>query len=140
MKFMDLKWAAAGLALFMAAAVTSCDTVTGARLFTPTTTEFDGAWIGEMSLGLREESCRLSRGGIRIRVDGGQITGQARFDRVNGDVVGVIGADGVISFATFTGEWTRDDVSIEGVFGENEATGTWGNDVCHGEWVLRRAR
>jgi|GEM_PF-959912 len=121
-------------------ALVSCDTVTGARLFTPETSEFDGAWIGELSVGFRTESCRLTRGGMRVRVEGGQISGQARFDRSSGTLVGVINDDGTIQFAAFTGVWARDDVTLEGSFGNVEATGTWGNEDCNGEWVLRRAR
>ena len=128
------------LAVFSVFALVSCDSVTGARLFTPETTEFDGAWIGELTIGIRTESCRLSRGGMRVRVEGGEISGQARFDRLSGEVFGVIDADGTIQYATFTGLWARDDVTLEGVFGATEATGAWGNEDCSGEWVLRRAR
>lgn len=130
--------AALGLAGLLA--LSACDSVQGARLFTPTSTKYDGAWIGLMTLGLRQPECRLRRGGLRIRIDGGQMEGQARFDTTAGEFEGVVDEDGTIRYATLTGQYAKDDVEFTGTFGEDSAKGVWQNKVCRGEWSLKKAR
>ncbi|MDW3207142.1 MAG: hypothetical protein R8L07_16505 [Alphaproteobacteria bacterium] len=130
--------AALGLAGLLA--LSACDSVQGARLFTPTSTKYDGAWIGLMTLGLRQPECRLRRGGLRIRIEGGQMKGQARFDTTAGEFEGVVDEDGTIRYATLTGQYAKDDVEFTGTFGEDSAKGVWQNKVCRGEWSLKKAR
>lgn len=130
----------ATLGLIGLLALSACDTVQGAKLFTPTSTQYDGAWIGLMTLGLRQPECRLRRGGLRIRIDGGQMQGQARFDTTAGEFEGVVDKDGSIRYATLTGQYAKDDVEFSGTFSEDTAEGTWQNKVCRGEWTLKKAR
>ncbi|MEQ8831651.1 MAG: hypothetical protein RLW87_17745 [Alphaproteobacteria bacterium] len=121
-------------------ALSACDTVQGAKLFTPTSTKYDGAWIGLMTLGLRQPECRLRRGGLRVRVEGGRMEGVARFDTTEGEFEGVVDQDGSIRYATLTGQYAKDDVEFTGTFGENTAKGIWQNKVCRGEWEMKKAR
>lgn len=127
-------------ALSALVALSACDTVQGARLFTPESSEFDGAWIGRMSVGFHLAECRLQRGGLRVRIEGGRMEGQARFSTTEGEFTGVVDEDGEVRYATLRGQYAKDDVEFIGTFTETEATGTWSSKVCNGEWELRKAR
>lgn len=128
------------LAVSALVALSACDTVQGARLFTPESTEFDGAWIGRMSIGIHLAECRLQRGGLRVRIDGGRMEGQARFSTTEGEFSGVVDENGEVRYATLRGTYAKDDVEFIGTFTETNASGTWSSKVCHGEWELRKAR
>jgi hypothetical protein len=121
------------------ALLAACDSVTGARMFTPESTVYDGAWVGTMNVAIREQSCRLTRGGLRVRIEGGRMDGIARFQVTQGDFTGVVGEDGAVR-AELRGRYAKDDVQFTGTLGEQTGAGEWRNEVCGGEWELRKAR
>lgn len=127
-------------AILAVTALCACDTVTGATLFNKTTSAYDGAWVGTMTVGYRLAECRLTRGGLRIRIDGGEMEGQARFELTAGEVKGVVAEDGTIAYASLRGQYAKDDVEFQGKFSEKTAEGTWANKVCNGKWELSKAR
>jgi hypothetical protein len=130
----------------LAAAVLAATLLGGCRdlavleAFTPTATKYDGAWIGEMSVGLRQQECTLTRAGMRVRVEGGKLDGTARFASGIGEITGLIGEDGALRYADMRSQFAKNDAEFEGTFGDREASGTWANKVCRGQWVLRKAR
>lgn len=127
------------MSALLLAVLTGCDGVTGARLFTPESTVYDGAWVGTMNIAVRERTCRLTRGGLRVRIEGGRMSGIARFDTTQGRFTGVVAEDGTVR-ATLDGEYAKDDVRFDGTLEEQSGAGTWRNEVCSGEWELRKAR
>lgn len=127
-------------ALIALGALAACDSVTGAKMFNKSTTAYDGAWIGVMTVGYRLQECRLTRGGLRVRIVDGQMDGQARFATTAGEITGLVTEDGTLAWAGLRGQYEKDDVEFVGQFSEQTAEGTWSNKVCNGEWSLRKAR
>lgn len=127
-------------ALFAVSLLAACQSLGVAQVFTPTATEYDGAWIGDMAVTFRKPECRITRGGLRVKIEGGKMDGVARFTSNASEVSGLIAEDGSLKYAFLRGRFEKDDVDLIGTFGEREATGTWANELCRGEWTLRKAR
>ena len=127
----------AGAVLLIAA---GCDRLDGVQLFTPTSTAYDGAWIGDLSVTFRQEECRLSRGGVRLVVEGGRIEGAVRMNNYTARVMGLVQEDGTVRSGTIRGIPGVDEVEFTGTFGETSASGTWEQRRCRGVWDLRKSR
>lgn len=120
----------------------ACDNVQMAEMFAPETTEYDGVWVGQMSIVRRTVDCKLTRTGIRARVKGGVVDGIVRYQNSKrGQLVGVLNEDGTVRSMQMAGERSDfDDVDFEGAFTDRLATGEWVGKDCNGEWELRKAR
>lgn len=127
-------------ALLAISLLAACQSLGVAQVFTPTSTSYDGTWIGDMSVSFRTTECRITRGGLRVKIDGGKMSGLARFTANASEVNGLIAEDGSLKFGFLRGRFEKDDVELEGNFDEREASGTWANKVCRGQWKLRKAR
>lgn len=140
MNAMPMNAIARTAAVLSLAVLAACDTPTGASLLNEATDAYDGAWIGVMTVGYRLQECRLTRGGLRVRIKDGEMIGQIRFATAAGDIVGLLAKDGTIAYAKLTGQYAKDDIEFVGTFVDKIARGTWSNKVCNGEWELRKAR
>ncbi|MDF1749857.1 MAG: hypothetical protein P1V34_13380 [Alphaproteobacteria bacterium] len=125
--------------VFMTAmvALAACDAT---RLFTPTSTEFDGAWVGQLSVSLRQPECAITRGGLRVKVENGQIYGDVRLAVRRGTFTGVVAEDGTIAGVKLQGVQGAVDAEFTGTFLKNTASGEWTQKYCRGEWELKKLR
>jgi len=98
------------------------------------------AWIGDLSVTFRQEECRLSRGGVRVVVEGGRIEGAVRMNNYTARVMGLVQEDGAVRSGTVRGIPGADEVEFTGTFGETSASGTWEQRRCRGVWDLRKSR
>ncbi len=108
---------------------------------TPKATVYDGAWVGsfQMTSGTRE--CKLKRGGIRLRVEGGELDGRTRVARRNAPFNGFIDEAGQLQKGFVKApEFRKNDVEVVGQFGDRDAEGTWKSRDCKGSWELRKVR
>lgn len=128
----------AGAALML---LTACDNLQLAKLTAPETPAYDGVWVGQLTVLRRTAACRLTRTGIRARLEDGIINGVVRYEGKRGQLVGVLNEDGTVRRMVMAGAKSDfDDLTFEGSFGEREATGDWQHQDCNGEWTLRKAR
>ena len=119
----------------------ACDNARFAQILAPETTVYDGVWVGQLSVVRRNIDCRLTRTGIRAKVEGGVIDGVVRYGSKRGQLVGVLNEDGTVRSLQMAGERSDlDDLDFEGAFTERDATGEWTHKDCNGEWALRKAR
>ncbi|MBP5856811.1 hypothetical protein KAJ83_07310 [Marivibrio halodurans] len=130
--------AAASLSLAACAALTGC---TGAlKSFGSTSEAFDGAWVGQMNVVSRTRTCIMTRGGIRLTIDGGYMQGNVRQSGGNRRIEGLVQEDGTLSSTTIDAEFDKDTASLTGRFEEMEAEGHWTSEECDGTWSLRKIR
>ncbi|MAO93064.1 MAG: hypothetical protein CMM81_16185 [Rhodospirillales bacterium] len=115
----------------------ACDAT---RLFTPTSTEFDGAWVGQLSVSLRTEDCYIARGGLRVKVENGQLYGELRLPLGRGNFTGTVAEDGTVAGIKLTGVQGATDAEFTGTFQKNTAQGEWTHKYCRGEWELKKLR
>ncbi len=117
--------------------VAACDAT---RLFTPTSTEFDGAWVGQLSVSLRTADCYIARGGLRVKVENGQLYGDLRLPVGRGSFTGTVAEDGTVAGVKLTGVQGATDAEFTGTFQKNTAQGEWTHKYCRGEWDLKKLR
>jgi hypothetical protein len=129
-----------GIRIVFAVALFGLAACDATRLFTPTSTEFDGAWVGQLSVSLRTEDCYISRGGLRVKVENGQLYGQVRLTAGRGSFTGTVAKDGTVAGVKLTGVQGAADAEFTGTFQKNTAQGEWTHKFCRGEWELKKLR
>lgn len=119
----------------------ACDNTQIVEIFSPGETIYDGVWVGQLAVVRRNSQCQMTRSGVRTRVESGVINGLVRYGSNRGRLVGVLREDGTVRTLQMAGEFSdSQDIEFEGSFGETEASGTWTQVNCSGEWTLRKAR
>ena len=104
--------------------------------------KYDGAWVGQFSLSVRTEGCRLTRGGLRVTIAEGTLDGKLRQPDRLARFSGVVTEDGTLDGAYIPGEYDSEDADLTGRFDAEagRADGTWQSEYCRGRWNLRRIR
>lgn len=104
--------------------------------------EYDGAWVGQFSVSMRTTECRLTRGGLRVRIDQGTLDGKLRQSDGMRRFSGVVVADGTLEDTYIRGQYDVEDAQLTGRFDAEAGTaeGDWQSERCHGRWELRRIR
>lgn len=110
------------------------------RAMRGTSDAFDGAWVGQMNVVTRTRACTLTRGGIRVSIDGGVFDGAVRQATGAADFEGLILENGEVASATIDAQFDKDTAEVTGQFEKDDAEGRWKSQECSGTWNLRRIR
>lgn len=128
----------AGVSLLAFLSISGCQAA--GKLLSSGSTAYDGAWVGlfQMSVGTKE--CTIKRGGVRVKIAGGDVSGFARFASRNAPFSGVVEENGKIEYGFVKGEFAKNNAEVVGQFSEKDAEGTWKSKHCQGTWNLRKVR